>query len=348
MSFSHRRREHQLACDKCHQFPSPDWKEARKSDAAFPDVTRQPAHASCLDCHRKQFFARERPQPRICSVCHVAVTPRDQARLPFPNPPESFNATPHAADFASDFRIGFPHDKHLDVVGELMPETRGVRFVTASYFRKRETAQESDPKSCAVCHQTYQPQGNSKDEYATKPPEDTGERFWLKKGTFKTAPNHATCFTCHSQESGLAPAPNDCNACHKLTPAPTAAAHADFDPKLAASMGISDGTILQRWRRRESAGAFRHEGGAHPDTSCTVCHNVAGMNTLDPKTTRVSVESCNVCHITATSEDGGALNAEIDRRKSTPSFECTKCHVTYGKGPIPDTHTKAVAAAATN
>lgn len=350
ISFSHGLREHRLACDKCHQFPSPDWKEARKADVAFPDVTRQPAHASCIDCHRKQFFARERPQPRICSVCHVAVTPRDQTRLPFPNPPESFNATPQSADFSSDFRVSFPHDKHLDVVGQLISpghKVGSVRFVTAS-FRPPLKPQESDPKSCAVCHQTYQPQGDSKDEYATKPPGDLGERFWLKKGTFKTAPNHATCFTCHSQESGLAPAPNDCNSCHKLAPTPTATAHADFDAKLAESMGISDGTVLRAWRRRESAGAFRHEGGAHPDTSCTACHNVSGMNTLDPKTTRVPVESCNTCHITASSEDGGALNAELDRKKADPSFECTKCHVTYGRGPIPGTHTKAVEAARTN
>jgi hypothetical protein len=346
MSFSHGLREHRLACDKCHQFPSPDWKEARKADAAFPDVTRQPAHASCIDCHRRQFFARERPAPRICSVCHVAVSPRDQARLPFPNPPENFDATPQAAEFSSDFRVGFPHDKHLELVGEAPTETPGVRFITASYFLPRPLAQESDPKSCAVCHQTYQPQGNSKEEYATKPPADLGERFWLKKGTFKTTPNHATCFTCHSQEGGIAPAPNDCNACHKLAPAPSP--HADFDAKLAASMGITDGAILRSWRRRESAGAFRHEGGAHPDTSCTVCHNVAAMNTLDPKTTRVSVEACNTCHITATSEDGGALNAEADRRKADPSFRCTKCHVTYGKESVPGTHAKALEAARTN
>jgi len=348
MSFAHGRREHQLACDKCHQFPSPDRKEARKGDAAFPDVTRQPEHASCLGCHRQQFFARERPAPRICSVCHVAVSPRDQARLPFPNPPESFNATRQAADFASDFRISFPHDKHLEVVGESAPGARAVRFVTASYKPALAAAQESDPKSCAVCHQTYQPQGKSKEEYATSPPADLGERFWLKKGTFKTVPNHATCFTCHSQESGIAPAPNECNVCHKLTPGTSAGAHADFDTKLASSMGVADGAILQRWRRRTSAGAFRHEGGAHPDLSCTTCHNTAAMNTLDPKTTQVSVESCSTCHVTATAEEGGALNVETERRKADPAFQCTKCHVTYGREPIPATHTKAVAAARTD
>jgi len=349
--FSHARREHQLACDKCHQFPSPNWKDARKGEAAFPDATQQPEHASCLNCHRKQFFARERPAPRICSVCHVAATPRNLARLPFPNPPEAFDQTPRARDFVSDFHVGFPHDKHLEVVGRLVAPGRetagGVRFVTASFRPAPRRAQESDPKSCAVCHQTYQPQGKAGAEYATEPPKDLGERFWLKKGTFKTSPNHATCFTCHSQDSGIAPAPNDCNACHKLAAA-ASAARADFDPQLAEAMGINDGFILRRWRGRDSSGTFRHEGGGHPDMSCTTCHDAAKMNTLDPKTTRVSVASCSMCHITATSDEGGALNVETDQRKANPSFQCTKCHVTYGRAPVPETHTKALAAAKTD
>ncbi|HEX7312822.1 MAG TPA: multiheme c-type cytochrome [Pyrinomonadaceae bacterium] len=342
--FAHNRREHQLACDKCHQFPSPDWKEARKPDA-FPDVTRQPEHASCLNCHRTQFFARERPRPRICSVCHVAATPRNQARLPFPNPPETFDKTERARDFESDFRIGFPHDKHLELVGGLTApahETGRVRFVTAS-FRPALKRQDSDPKSCMVCHQTYQRQGKGETEYATEPPKDLGERFWLKKGTFKTAPNHATCFTCHSQDSGVAPAPNDCNACHKLAGATFRTA--DFDAKLAASMNVSDGTIMRRWRTRYSSGTYPHEGGGHADLACTTCHDAAKMNMLDPKSARVPLESCAACHVTATTDDGGALNAEADKKKADAAFQCTKCHVVYGREPLPDSHAKALAVA---
>jgi hypothetical protein len=342
--FSHARREHQQACDKCHQFPSPDWKDARKGDAAFPDVTRQPEHASCLSCHRKDFFARERPAPRICSVCHVAATPRDLARLPFPHPPETFDRTERARDFEPDFRIGFPHDKHLDLVGGLtVPSHKvgGVRFVTAS-FRPTLKPQDSDPKSCMVCHQAIQRQGKGETEYATEPPKDLGERFWLKKGTFKTAPNHASCFTCHSQDSGVAPAPNDCAACHKLAPQ---GARADFDAKLAASMNVTDGTVLRRWRTRYSSGIYPHEGGGHADLACTTCHDAAKMNTLDPKSARVSVETCAACHVTATAEEGGALNVEADRKRADASFRCTKCHVTKGREPLPDSHTKALAAA---
>ncbi len=74
-----------LACDSCHKFPTKNWKEVRKGDAAFPDVAEFPEHSSCLNCHRQQFFARERPAPAICSNCHVGVTPRDTTRFLFPS-----------------------------------------------------------------------------------------------------------------------------------------------------------------------------------------------------------------------------------------------------------------------
>src|SRR5216684_7852012 len=60
-----------LACSSCHKVPAKNWKEVRKGDAAFPDVSDFPEHAACLTCHREQFFARERPAPAICSNCHV-------------------------------------------------------------------------------------------------------------------------------------------------------------------------------------------------------------------------------------------------------------------------------------
>src|SRR6185369_9131277 len=46
-----------LACGSCHKFPTKNWKEVRKGDAAFPDVTEFPEHTACLNCHRPQFFA---------------------------------------------------------------------------------------------------------------------------------------------------------------------------------------------------------------------------------------------------------------------------------------------------
>ena len=149
-----------LACNSCHKFPTANWKEVRKGDAAFPDVTDFPEHSTCLSCHRQQFFARERPVPQICSNCHVNATPNDSSRYPFPSLGEPFLSTTRAKDFVSDFRVLFPHDKHADA-------------------------------DCADCHKTRQK-------------------------TFQARPlTHAACFTCHNQESELAPLPPNCDSCHK-------------------------------------------------------------------------------------------------------------------------------------
>ena len=354
-NFSHRTKEHQRACDACHKFPTPNWKEVRKGDAAFPDIADYPQHASCLECHYQQFFARERPAPRICSVCHIQITPRYTARYPFPSLGEAFENSSRGQNFVSDFRVNFPHDKHVDIVSQDQPYLKTdlrAHLVNISFRRQKDSReQEGADKSCAVCHQTYQPQGKSDEEFVTQPPKGLPEdAFWLKKGTFKSIPNnHATCFSCHSQETGINPLPSDCNACHKLAlPEQISTSRTDSDPKLLASMGIKDAKVLNTWRRRESSATFRHEGGAHPDISCTLCHQVAAMNTLDEKTRRVSVQSCGGegCHITATADDGGILNYEIDKKRENQAFQCSKCHILFGKESIPSSHTNAVASAA--
>lgn len=343
-NFSHRTEQHQRACDSCHTFPSLNWKDVRKGDAAFPDVTEYPRHASCVGCHQQQFFSGA--QPVICSVCHTNVSPRNHVRFPFPSLGETFYASKKGQDFSSDFQVNFPHDKHVEIVGSTQPgleTSSGVQFVRAS-FRQEGAAQAE--KSCNVCHQTYQPQGNSSEEYATPPPKSLGEAFWLKKGTFKTIPaTHATCFSCHSQDSGIEPAPTACNTCHKLRTSAESLT-ADFDPRLAATMGVADNLLLMIWRKRHSAGAFRHEGGMHPDQSCTACHHIATMNTLDEKSLRVSVLSCGGCHIGASADDG-ALNFEVEKRKADPAFQCVKCHIRFGREPVPESHLKAIAAAQT-
>lgn len=341
--FSHRTHvaNQKLACDSCHKFPSKNWKEVRKSDAAFADVSDFPEHSSCLGCHRQQFFARERPAPIICSNCHIKNSPKDTSRYLFPSLGDITDPAPKRREFVSEFRVGFPHDKHLEVVG-FNNLDRPASFVTASFQEKKK---EGQPASCPVCHQTYLPQGNSSEEYVTKPPKNIGDAFWLKKGTFKTIPNsHTVCFTCHNADSGIAPDSKDCNVCHKLF-SPDTGLLFDYDPKLATAMGITDKMMLARWSRRGSAGAFRHEGGEHPDLNCMSCHNVATFNTLDPKTLKVPVRSCGGaegCHVTATTDDGGALNFEIDQKKKDSAFVCTKCHVVFGKSEVPDGHLKAI------
>ena len=310
---THATRE-KLACDSCHKFPTKNWNQVRKGDAAFPDVAEFPEHASCLNCHRKQFFARERPAPSICANCHVNVTPRDTARFLFPSLGDVSSSLKVKIDSTSEFVVSFPHAKHGDV-------------------------------ECSVCHQTYQPQGNSDEEYVTKPPKNLGDNFWLKKGSFKTIPNsHTGCFVCHNADAGIPPAPSDCNVCHKLVIS-SRPLKVDFDPKLAETIGTADLTIMANWRRRFSSGTFRHEGGEHPNINCLNCHNIPTMNTTDRQSLRVPVRTCGGaegCHITATSDDGGILNYEIDQRKATATFVCAKCHLGFGKEPVPASHVDAI------
>lgn len=336
--FEHSSKTHRLACTTCHKFPSDNWKKVRSEKDAFPDVTEYPKHESCLNCHRQQFFRGA--APKICSICHTnAFPPRDSSRWPFPNPREVFDISSKGKIAISDFSIAFPHDKHIEIVSK--NRSSGFAFTNASFGRSAAAVGE---ESCSVCHKTFKPQGESDEEYVTKPPANLGDDFWLKKGTFKTMPiGHTTCFTCHSADAGILPAPNDCATCHKLR---MPLLSADFNAKLAAAMGVDDKLTLDTWRRRESAGKFRHEWFSHAELSCSSCHDVATIKTEDPATRKVSVSSCAKCHATATSDDGGALNFEIDSRKGNVNFQCVKCHVTFGKLAIPKSHLDAVAGAA--
>lgn len=335
-SFSHAVKAHQMECAKCHKFPSDNWNKVRTGDDAFPDVTEYPRHESCLNCHRRQFFRGAKPP--ICTICHVnPFPPRDSTRWPFYNPRELFDLSAKGKTAVSDFAVKFPHDKHIDIVSQ--GDSKIGRFVNAAYVSRPLAAEES----CAVCHQTYKPQGASSEEYVIKPPESLADGFWLKKGTFKTAPiGHTKCFSCHSVDSGLAPAPTDCATCHTLKPP---LRKPDFDPKLASSMRIDDKIMLLSWRRRESSGTFRHEFSSHADLECSTCHNVSTINTADPATQKVSISSCAVCHVTATVDDGGAVNLEVDARQKDAKFQCVKCHIAFGKLPVPESHRKVLAEA---
>lgn len=337
-----------LACDSCHKFPTKNWKDVRKGEAAFADVAEFPEHSSCLDCHRPQFFARERPAPAICSNCHVNVAPRDTARFLFPSLGDVTDSSRKWRDGDREFAINFPHDKHLDAVGLNGPALRPIDrigFITVAWQEKSGSNESGEPKSCPVCHQTYQPQGKSDGEYATRPPQNLGDAFWLKKGTFKTIPNsHTVCFTCHNSDVGIEPLPANCNACHKLA-WPPATTKTDFDQVRAQTMGVTDRMILTAWHRRISSGTFRHEGGEHPNLSCTGCHDVTKLITTDLKTMVVPMRSCGGaegCHITATIDDGGILNYEIDQKKTKPGFVCTTCHVSFGQSLVPVSHVQAI------
>lgn len=331
--FPHDIKAHRTDCSNCHKFPSSNWNKVRTGPGAFADITDYPKHDSCVKCHMQQFF--KGAQPAICSICHTNPSPRDSSRHPFPNPREIFDQSAKGKTAESDFVVGFPHDKHVDIVaGHSAP--RNI-FTNASFSYGRQTAETS----CAVCHNTLSPQGASPDEYITKPPADLGDGFWVKKGMFKSAPTgHANCFTCHSTESGILPAPNNCAACHQIRPAQAAA---DFDAKFAATIGIDNKIMMDAWRLRDSSGKFGHEFFAHVELSCSTCHNVNTMNTVDLRTKKVGIASCATCHVTASVDEGGVLNFEIESRRKDPAFQCAKCHTMFGKLPVPDSHTRALA-----
>ena len=263
-----------LACSSCHKVPTKNWKEVRKGDAAFPDVTEFPEHASCLNCHRQQFFARERPVPKICSNCHVKATPLDTSRLPFPS-------LGTAASFVSEFRVSFPHDKHSDA-------------------------------DCADCHQNPKPQG--KETSATKPLA------------------HAMCFTCHNQESELAPLPPNCDTCHKqAATSEKLFAHAVFvEPPAATDFS-----------------QFKHDNRNHARLPCLLCHrreNNSPQPTLPGKAAHApcvgchaqqfsnpASEICTICHTDAQSGKVKAFpalrsfDARFDHSKHTGTA-CATCH----------------------
>ncbi|HLA11258.1 MAG TPA: cytochrome c3 family protein [Pyrinomonadaceae bacterium] len=342
-NFSHRTHVEQqkLACDSCHTFPTKNWNEVRKGDEAFPDVVEFPEHASCLNCHRTQFFARERPAPAICSNCHVAVTPKNTARFPFPSLGEPFFASARAQSFAPEFDVYFPHETHADVVSFYRPAPGDLHLVRASFASASAGPQQTS--NCAVCHETYQAQGTSDVEFVTPPPKSHPEdAFWLKKGTFKTTPRtHTLCFTCHSTDGGLEPLPTNCGGCHKLRGSEPQMQR-DYTPQIAAKMGVKDAFTLLKWSRR-SAGRFRHEFDVHKELGCETCHQTNAMNTLDERTF-VSVKSCggegSGCHVESNTD--GILNAEIDQKQKNPAFQCTKCHIILGKQPIPRDHLDAL------
>jgi len=335
--------KHEFVCNTCHKFPSPNWQTVARSGDPFPDITDYPRHESCLNCHRRQFFGSG-PKPVICSICHTNPSPRDSSRHPFPNPRELFDLSAKGKTAVSDFAISFPHDKHIEIVSENQNPFKKDRDSRALFVNVR--LKRAGEESCKVCHQTYKPQGESTDEYFTAPPKNLGDGFWLKKGTFKSVQiGHTVCFTCHSTDTGILPAPDSCGTCHKLKPKDPIV---DFDAKAASKMNITDKIALTAWRRRDSSATFRHEFSSHTDLECANCHNVNTLNTLDAQTKKVNVLSCAPCHITATSDDGGILNFEVDSRKKDLKFQCAKCHIAFGQLAIPASHNKAIAAQSGN
>jgi hypothetical protein len=352
--FTHDIPQHQKGCDTCHTIPSDNWQQARAKDEAFPDITDYPEHASCLECHRKQFFSGARPA--ICAVCHTVVSPRSGERFKFENPPEAFAKSPKASR-RTEFAINFPHDRHQDVMARLVPpysNANGFGFVRASF---EPQAQATQIDNCSLCHKTYEPEGDSPDEYVTKPAAELPsndlhiEAFWLKKGMLKTTPSgHDSCFNCHYQNGGEKPYSSDCAGCHQLSPKVPralrgAAAAPNMPPRDAdlsnpSVKGIADPDVLADFAQRRVA-RFRHEVSDHMrKVGCTSCHiTITSASKINADTLYVPIQTCAPCH-TGTKAPKNIIFQEVEQRKKPEgaNYVCAKCHMNYGKQPTPPSH----------
>lgn len=275
--FSHRSAKHAgLACSECHQVPSGDWMKA----GGFPDATDYPGHAACVRCHRTEFFRGARPS--ICTVCHVKVSPRDEARFSF--------AKPNAA---SQFSTIFPHDRHQDVI---------ARLRTVGNLNLAHAAQQTNPQkynNCTICHLT--------DDRALVP--TAAEGFTPPAGTYKTAPTgHVSCFSCHYQNQ--APTRMECAGCHQLSPQ-------DVTAKPAPERISLKFTHVREQHAAEcttchinitAAATLRGLKPDVPVSACASCHktstdrNAATIETELAERDRLATFVCVKCH---TSSIGG-------------------------------------------
>ncbi|HKG15140.1 MAG TPA: hypothetical protein VKB12_17585 [Pyrinomonadaceae bacterium] len=351
--FLHATSQHRKACDSCHKSPSENWTRVRAAESAFPDITDYPEHASCIECHRQQFFVGARPA--ICTVCHTQVSPRADARFPFENPEDAFAKSAKAKTRRGDFEIYFPHDRHQDVMARAVPPAANAfGFVRASFAPR--AAEDRRVDACTICHETYQPAGDAPEEYVTKPPDGLKsnalglEAFWLKRGMFKTSPRgHDSCFRCHWQEGGEAPRSNDCAGCHKLLPPVAgvryagAPAKVDADASNPSVKAVTDADVLAHWAVR-SVATFRHEKADHVKVGCTACHIfITSSDKLTAGFDLVPIKTCasSSCHGNTNKSAGSKkiIFDEVEQRKKDADYACAKCHINLGREPTPKSHT---------
>jgi hypothetical protein len=342
--FTHTTAAHRKdSCASCHKSPSDNWVKARTRDAAFPDVTDYPEHASCLNCHRQQFFNGARPA--ICSVCHTAVSPRADERHPFANPAETFAASAKSKTSREEFALVFPHDLHQDVMARTQGGDAGVpRFVRAAFAQ--DAPRKEKPNSCSVCHETFMQPSRAAAAPATPDAKAGAGVPALHEGLLKTTPTgHDSCFNCHWQDGGEKPFSNDCAGCHKLLTQPEVAApptRKDADAQFAARAGFADPFLVRKLVRRDSV-LFAHEEGSHKALDCMACHvKITSFDVLDEKTLKVPILTCggSGCHIDARTKKW--LNQEVGQKAADPNFRCVRCHVNLGAEKSPQSHLDAV------
>lgn len=292
-----------IDCASCHKNPSGNWEKA----SGFPDVADYPGHASCVGCHRSDFFAGNRPA--ICTICHTNPSPSNGTRFAFP-----------VRSRSTEFTTIFPHDVHQDIIArnDRPDGTVPAHFVNASF---QSTILPEDPpptfNNCAICHQTT----SALPKYANRTTlrgqglaVAATETFTPGAGFFKNTPaGHASCFTCHYQ--GQKPIRTDCAGCHSLV-AP-----------------YSDSSVIKRYSLK-----FDHQSPNHVNKDCTICHVRITQNAdlATMKDADVPFMTCASCH-------AKELKLETDKRASstgTPAvFQCAYCHSPeVGRFEIPPSH----------
>lgn len=297
-----------IDCASCHKAPTANWASAR----AFPDVADYPGHASCVQCHRSDFFRSNRPA--ICSICHTNVSPRGEARFAFP-----------VRSRSREFSTVFPHNVHQDIIAAAPKSLREERLgVAVAHFVKASFKFADDPpkpqyNNCTICHKTaavlpqFAVRALTK-ERSLAPP--AAEDFTPGAGFFKDAPaGHATCFSCHYQNQK--PVRTDCASCHQLAP-----------PYFASN-------TVRRYSLK-----FDHQSTEHVK-DCTTCHvritQISDLKMLNDADVPLLTCTNSSCHAVK-------LKEEVDKREESLAakqtvFQCNYCHTTaIGSYDIPVSH----------
>ncbi|HYV11129.1 MAG TPA: cytochrome c3 family protein [Pyrinomonadaceae bacterium] len=333
-----------LACNSCHK-------------VLRGDVTDFPQHASCLSCHRQQFFARERPVPKICSNCHVKATPLDTSRPPFPSFGEK-----KAPGFVSEFRISFAHDKHEDVDCADCHETKEPEDKPRSLTHAKCFAchnQESElaplPANCDTCHKS------AKTVFAHAVLQQSETDYSQFKHDNR---NHARlpCLLCHRRENNSPQPALPGKAAH----APCTGCHAQQFSNPASAIC----TICHTDAQSGKVKAFpplrsfdaRFDHAKHSGAACATCHrrNRGGVGLSIPARLNAhvtcfschtpgaqangrNISSCSTCHqlgrLVRTSEQARAYRVGFSHARHDAT--CAACHQVRGQqvsAPLPLNH----------
>ena len=358
--FSHRTHvdKEKPACDGCHKFPTANWESVRTEDAAFPDVAEFPEHETCIDCHRQQFFARERPAPAICSNCHVKVTPRDTSRFLFPSLGDVSSKQPKRS-IATEFEINFPRDKHDEDV-RITPNSHTTCFSCHNV----EAGLTPAPSDCHVCHRLAAPPASrsSRHHAAGRRVNVVQQQMNVRDDADYSKFQHASayharlpCLLCHRREGNATrpamPGGKDhlpCAGCH-------AKQFADQSNAICTNCHSEPSTGALKAFPKLSSFNMTFDHARHTNVACANCHRPArkgvaltiptGFNAHvtcfqchgpQAKAGDRDISSCGTCHqpgpYKRTSQMARAFRVGFshDRHNRGEGLSCNDCHRVRG------------------